>query len=210
MTIAENIRRPLPMADHVRGKRSAVTCELKCANACLGPECNTSANQDFRSIASAVFSRRQLFGLGAAAAVAIAVGVDRAAPVSAPGAAGVGGLGVSTGKPGTAGLSFGPIASVPADVDAFTVPDGYTWQPLIRWGDPLFSRTPAFDILGQTAEAQQGQFGYNSDYLDIIPDPSGKTGVLVNNHEYVNPNLMFPATTDAAELQRRGEIYKAA
>ncbi|WP_426183708.1 PhoX family protein [Microbacterium sp. TWP3-1-2b2] len=210
MTVADNIRRPLPMADHVRGKRSAVTCELKCANACLGPECNTSANQDFRSIASAVFSRRALFGLGAAAAVAIAVGVDRTAPVSAPGAAGVGGLGVSTGKPGTAGLSFGPIASVPADVDAFTVPEGYTWRPLIRWGDPLFSKTPAFDILGQSAEAQGGQFGYNSDYLDIIPDPSGKTGVLVNNHEYVNPNLMFPATADAAELQRRGDIYKAA
>ncbi|MDP3950549.1 PhoX family phosphatase [Microbacterium sp.] len=210
MTIADNIRRPLPMADHVRGKRSAVTCELKCANACLGPECNTSTNQDFRSIASAVFSRRALFGLGAAAAVAIAVGVDRTAPVSAPGAAGVGGLGVSTGKPGTAGLSFGPIPSVPAEVDAFTVPEGYTWRPLIRWGDPLFSKAPAFDILAQTAEAQSGQFGYNSDYLDIIPDPSGKTGVLVNNHEYVNPNLMFPATTDAAELQRRGDIYKAA
>ena len=210
MTIADNIRRPLPMADHVRGKRSAVTCELKCANACLGPECNTSANQDFRSIASTVFSRRALFGLGAAAAVAIAVGADRSAPVSAPGASGVGGLGVSTGKPGTAGLSFGPIASVPAEVDAFTVPEGYTWRPLIRWGDPLFSKAPAFDILAQTAEAQSGQFGYNSDYLDIIPDPSGKTGVLVNNHEYVNPNLMFPTTTDAAELQRRGDIYKAA
>ncbi len=210
MTIADNIRRPLPMADHVRGKRSAVTCELKCANACLGPECNTSANQDFRSIASTVFSRRALFGLGAAAAVAIAVGADRSAPVSAPGASGVGGLGVSTGKPGTAGLSFGPIASVPAEVDAFTVPEGYTWRPLIRWGDPLFSKVPTFDILAQTAEAQSGQFGYNSDYLDIIPDPSGKTGVLVNNHEYVNPNLMFPTTTDAAELQRRGDIYKAA
>ncbi|HZU94392.1 MAG TPA: phosphatase, partial [Microbacterium sp.] len=77
MTLADHTRRSLPMADHVRGKRSAVTCELKCANACLGPECNTSANEDFRSIASAVFSRRALFGLGAAAAVALAVGVGR-------------------------------------------------------------------------------------------------------------------------------------
>lgn len=210
MTVTDRIRRSLPMADHVRGKRSAVTCELKCANACLGPECNTSSNDDFRSIASAVFSRRALFGLGAAAAVAIAVGVDRSAPVSAPTAGAAGDLGVSFGKPGTAGLAFRPIASVPADVDALTVPDGYTWKPIIRWGDPLFSRTPAFDLARQSPQAQAEQFGYNCDYLDIMADPSGKTGVLVNNHEYVNPGLMFPPTTDAAELRRRGEIYKAA
>ena len=84
------------------------------------------------------------------------------------------------------------------------------WQPIIRWGDPLFSSTPALDFEHQSPEAQAGQFGYNSDYLDIIADPSGKTGVLVNNHEYVNPNIMFPPTTDAAERRRRGDIYKAA
>ncbi|MDQ0613159.1 secreted PhoX family phosphatase [Microbacterium sp. W4I4] len=210
MTLTEPTRRNLPMLDHVRGKRSAVTCELKCANACMGPECNTSANEDFRSIASAVFSRRALFGLGAAAAVAVAVGVGKGAPVSSPSAAGVAGPGASFARPGRAGLSFGAIAPVPAAVDAFTVPAGYTWKPIIRWGDPLFSRTPAFDIDAQTPEAQAEQFGYNSDYLDIVADPSGKTGVLVNNHEYVNPQLMFPDTTDAAELRRRGEIYKAA
>jgi secreted PhoX family phosphatase len=198
------------MIDHVRGKRSAVTCELKCANACLGPECNMSANEDFRSIASAVFSRRALFGLGAAAAVAVAVGAPRPAPVSQPSAAGVVGPGASFARPGRAGLTFGAIAPVPAEVDALTVPDGYAWKPIIRWGDPLFSRAPAFDIRAQTPEAQAGQFGYNSDYLDIVPDPSGRTGVLVNNHEYVNPELMFPPASDAAELRRRGEIYKAA
>ena len=63
----------LPMADHVRGKRSAVTCHFKCANACLGPECNTSANPHFRDIASAALTRRALLGLGAAGAVGIAL-----------------------------------------------------------------------------------------------------------------------------------------
>ncbi|REJ06649.1 PhoX family phosphatase [Microbacterium bovistercoris] len=207
MSLAQNIRRSLPMADHAKGKRSAVTCQLKCANACLGPECNTSANEDFRSIASAVFSRRALFGLGAAAAVAVAVGVGRETPASAATASGPG---AAFAKPGRAGLSFGAIAPVDAEVDAFTVPAGYTWSPIIRWGDPLFSRTPAFDLNAQTPKAQAEQFGYNSDYLDIVPDPSGKTGVLVNNHEYVNPDLMFPPSADAAELRRRGDIYKAA
>ncbi|MEV7631139.1 PhoX family phosphatase [Microbacterium sp. NPDC089318] len=210
MSLTEPARRSLPMLDHVRGKRSAVTCQLKCANACLGPECNTSANDDFRSIASAVFSRRALLGLGAAAAVAVAVGVGRPTPVSSPAASGATGAGASFARPARTGLSFKAIAPVPAEVDAFTVPAGYTWQPIIRWGDPLFSRTPAFDIRRQTPEAQAGQFGYNSDYLDIVADPSGKTGVLVNNHEYVNPNLMFPDTDDAAELRRRGDIFKAA
>ncbi|MFC4139025.1 MULTISPECIES: PhoX family phosphatase [unclassified Microbacterium] len=210
MSLAQNIRRSLPMADHAKGKRSAVTCQLKCANACLGPECNTSANEDFRSIASAVFSRRALFGLGAAAAVAVAVGVGRETPASAATGTTASGPGASFARPGRAGLAFGAIAPVDAEVDAFTVPAGYTWSPIIRWGDPLFSRTPAFDIMGQTPKAQAEQFGYNSDYLDIVPDPSGKTGVLVNNHEYVNPDLMFPPTADAAELRRRGDIYKAA
>lgn len=204
----DDTRNRLPLIAHARGKRSPITCELKCANACLGPECNTSSNDDFRSIASAVFSRRALFGLGAAAAVAIAVGADRSAPVSAPAAAGAGS--VALGRPGTAGLSFTAIAPVSADVDALTVPEGFTWEPLIRWGDPLFSTAPIFDFAAQSPQAQAGQFGYNSDYLDIVPDPSGKTGVLVNNHEYVNPGIMFPPTTDRAELRRRGDVYKAA
>jgi secreted PhoX family phosphatase len=199
------------MADHVRGKRSAVTCQFKCANACVGPECNTSQNQHFRDIASVALSRRALLGLGAAGAVAIAVGALRpTTPTSAPGAAGSAGAGAAFTRPGTAGLPFSPIAPVARTVDAFTVPAGYTWSPLIRWGDPLFSSAPVFDINAQTPEAQALQFGYNSDYLDILADPNGKRGVLVNNHEYVNPGIMFPPSNDPAELRRRGEIYKAA
>ena len=212
MTIIENSRRSLPLIDHARGKRSPVTCELKCANACLHPVCNTSSNETFQEVAAAAFSRRALLGLGAAGAVALTAAALRGGtPASTPGAAGVGGPGVAVAKPGTAGLAFGPIAPVAASVDDFTVPAGYTWHPIIRWGDPLFAATPAFDIAAQTPAAQAEQFGYNADYLDILADASGKTGVLVNNHEYVNPNIMFPtaAATDA-EKRVRGDIYKAA
>jgi secreted PhoX family phosphatase len=211
MSIVENPRTSLPMADHVRGKRSAVTCQFKCANACVGPECNTSANPHFRDVASVALSRRALLGLGAAGAVAIAVGAFRpGAPTSAPGAAGVAGAGASFGRPGNAGLAFEPIAPVARTVDAFTVPAGYTWSPLVRWGDPLFSSAPAFDINAQSPEAQALQFGYNCDYLDILASNNGRRGVLVTNHEYVNPGIMFPPTSDPAELRRRGDIYKAA
>ena len=32
----------LPMLGHTKGKRSAVTCALKCDNACTGEVCNLS------------------------------------------------------------------------------------------------------------------------------------------------------------------------
>ena len=201
MTISDQTPlRLLPMADHVRGKRSAVTCRLKCADACLGPECNTSDNAHFRDIASAALTRRSLLGLGLAGAVGLVVG----------NAVGGGSGAAYAAKPGTAGLAFGAIDPVDRLVDEFTVPAGYRWSPIIRWGDPLFASSPSLDFANQSADAQAGQFGYNNDYLDIIADPSGKTGVLVANHEYVNPNIMFPPTNDPAEKRRRGDIYKAA
>ncbi|MFE7846474.1 PhoX family protein [Microbacterium sp. NPDC057407] len=211
MSITQDHRRSLPFADHARGKRLSVTCQLKCANACTNPECNTSHNETFQEVARTALSRRALLGLGAAAAVSVAVTAGGgASPVSSPSAAGIGGAGAAFGRPARSSLPFTPIAPVAASVDQFTVPDGYVWEPIIRWGDPLFRGAPAFDFAAQSPQAQALQFGYNSDYLDIVADPSGKTGVLVNNHEYVNPNLMFAPTTDPAELRRRGDIYKAA
>ncbi|GAB2538160.1 PhoX family protein [Brachybacterium huguangmaarense] len=65
---------PLLMKDHVAGKRSPVTCALKCGNQCLGETCNSSSNGYFRDIAGAVLSRRAL--LGGAAAGAVTIGED--------------------------------------------------------------------------------------------------------------------------------------
>ena len=190
MTISDQTPlRLLPMSDHVRGKRPPVTCQFKCANACLGPECNTSDNPHFRDIASC----RPLAGVPCSVS-ALAGAIGLASPSATPPEAGH--------RRAACGRTAGHRRGLPFDadrtpstelVDEFTVPAGYTWQPIIRWGDPLFSSTPALDFEHQTPEAQAGQFGYNSDYLDIIADPSGKTGVLVNNHEYVNPSIMFPA-----------------
>ena len=38
------------------------------------------------------------------------------------------------GIPGTGSLTFSAITPVPSTVDAFTVPSGYRWDPVIRWG----------------------------------------------------------------------------
>ncbi|NHU84679.1 PhoX family protein [Kocuria sp. JC486] len=175
----------LPMLGHTNGKRSPLTCALKCGSQCTKPLCNTSSNQSFREVASTAMSRRAALGLGAAAAVTVGVTVTGTRTEAQ---ATFAYWGASHGA-----LDFEPIESVAATVDDLNVPAGYGWSPIVRWGDPLFNDAPEFDPRNQTPEAQAKQFGFNNDYLDIIPDADGTTGVLVCNHEYTNENLMFPA-----------------
>jgi len=193
----------LPMLGHTKGKRSPVTCALKCDNACAGDVCNTSSNSYFRDIASATLSRRAALGLGAAGALAVALGsaVTSAEPASAAGLSKAAKEGFGKSK-----LQFTAIKPVDKAVDAFTVPEGFTWQPIIRWGDPLFSDSPEFDLNNQTAAAQARQFGYNNDYTDIveIPGSKGRRAVLFTNHEYTNENIMVPAGYDAVETRAIG------
>ncbi len=193
----------LPMLGHTKGKRSPVTCALKCDNACAGDVCNTSSNSYFRDIASTTLSRRAALGLGAAGALAVALGsaVSSAEPASAAGLSKAAKEGFGNSK-----LQFTAIKPVDKAVDAFTVPEGFTWQPIIRWGDPLFNDSPDFDLNNQTAAAQARQFGYNNDYTDIveIPGSKGRRAVLFTNHEYTNENIMVPAGYDAVETRAIG------
>ncbi|HEX9229506.1 MAG TPA: PhoX family phosphatase [Arthrobacter sp.] len=196
----------LPMLGHTKGKRSPVTCALKCDNACSGDVCNTSSNSYFRDIASATMSRRAALGFGAAGALAVAFG---GAVTSAESAVADGGPGLSAAAKngyGASKLRFAAIAPVDAAVDAFTVPEGFTWQPVIRWGDPMFNDAPDFDLGNQSAAAQARQFGYNNDYTDIleIPGSKGRRAVLFANHEYTNETIMFPDSLPAADVRAIG------
>lgn len=210
-------RQLLPMAGHTKGKRSPVTCHLKCGNACLGETCNTSDNEYFRDVAASAMSRRNILGLGAAGAVLIAAG--SATPAAAAGGGHDDGDREEhgdhdreeRGEHGRNRLPFAAIAPVDATVDAFTVPAGYTWSPIIRWGDPLFADAPALDLKNQSATRQKRQFGYNNDYTDILVDHgNGRSGVLVCNHEYTNPAIMFPTTTDPAQQAANRATCRAA
>ncbi|UXM90726.1 PhoX family protein [Paenarthrobacter sp. JL.01a] len=196
----------LPMLGHTKGKRSAVTCALKCDNACAGDVCNTSANGYFRDIASTAMSRRAALGLGAAGALAVVLGGAVTGTDSAVADAGNGLSDAAKKGFDKSKLQFTAIKPVDAAVDAFTVPEGFGWNPIIRWGDPLFADSPAFDITKQTAAAQACQFGYNNDYTDILPIPDSKDrrAVLFTNHEYTNENIMLPVGFDAAEARAIG------
>jgi secreted PhoX family phosphatase len=87
------------------------------------------------------------------------------------------------------------------------VPSGYDWHTIVRWGDPLFSDSPAFNPEVPDAEAQERQFGYNNDYTDIlVTDRLGRRALLCCNHEYTKRQIMFPPTSSAA-VER--EVLKA-
>lgn len=73
------------------------------------------------------------------------------------------------------------------------VPDGYTSKVLIRWGDPIFSDAPDFNINQQTAAAQERQFGFNNDFAGLLEHPSDSSRlVYVCSHEYTTEPQMHP------------------
>jgi secreted PhoX family phosphatase len=85
------------------------------------------------------------------------------------------------------------FAELKAGVDeTHHVANGYTADILIRWGDPLFAGTGPFDPMRQTAQEQVRRFGYNNDYIAYFPLDGSTRGLLCTNHEYVNPEIMFP------------------
>jgi secreted PhoX family phosphatase len=199
---------PLLMKDAVRGKRSAVTCQLKCASQCAFGECNSSDNPTFRDIASSALTRRAVLG-GSTAALAIGLAGTQGAladPAADRQEGGAGRGGVDRRPPNGTRLTFTPIEPVPATVDELTVPEGFAWHPVIRWGDPLFDDAPEFDWDAQSAESQKRQFGYNNDYTEIqeIPGSDGLRAVMFVNHEYTNENIMLPVGTDAEEAVEIG------
>ncbi|MGA6163011.1 PhoX family protein [Amycolatopsis magusensis] len=184
-------QRLLPLLTSHPGGRSAVTCEYRCGNACAHPEPNTSDNEYFGDVAKNVLSRRG--ALKASAVMAAAAGgfaalsgTAAAAPVQAEG----------HGKPGkpakkVPGTDFDPVP--PNTHDAVTIPPGYDQRVVIRWGDAVVPGAPKFDFAKQTAAAQEKQFGYNNDFVGLIPqDPLGIANLLVANHEYTTEVHMFP------------------
>ncbi|MGH3456268.1 MAG: PhoX family protein, partial [Nocardioidaceae bacterium] len=118
---------------------------------------------------------------------------------------------VAAAQPGGAarGLRFTPVA--PNTADAVTVADGYDQNVVIRWGDPILRGAPAFDQGNQTARAQAAQFGYNNDFLTLLPLPDGDgRQVLVANHEYTDEVLMFAGYDPANPTREQVEIAWAA
>ncbi|TGP24419.1 MULTISPECIES: PhoX family phosphatase [unclassified Mesorhizobium] len=152
-----------------------------------GPPVNPTDNRTMGEIIAARFSRRG-FLKGSLAVSAIAATVSPLALVAADDAR------------AAEGSAF-KFEELEAGIDdKHHVAPGYDADVLLRWGDPLFADSPEFDPTKQAAEAQAKQFGYNNDYVGYIPiDGSAEHGLLVVNHEYTNPHLMFPGIVKIVE-----------
>ncbi|MFD0316220.1 PhoX family protein [Streptomyces flavalbus] len=207
------MRKPLPIittsssASHPGG-RSALTCRFRCGDACFHEVPNTSANPYVGDVIAGALSRRSV--MRAAAVVTAAAAAGTAVSVAAaPEAEAAPAAGKKPGAKAARGLRFEPVA--PNTHDAVTVPAGYEQNVVIRWGEPILRGAPAFDPENQSAKAQAGQFGYNCDFLSLLPLP-GEHGrqILVANHEYTDEVLMFRGYDAANPTREQVEIAWAA
>lgn len=161
--------------------------------------------EDIYRIVESRIHRRSLMkaGLGAVlGAAAVRFGAEPAQAAPVPAAA-------SAGRPG---LRFQAIRSSVAD--RIQVPAGYKHQVVIAWGDALDREGVGWAQDRQSGKAQAHQFGYNNDFLGYMPLPFGSSnsshGLLVANHEYVNPEIMFPAYTKEGITAEQVSICKEA
>ena len=146
---------------------------------------NPSGNEPFSEILRRRISRRAVLNTGVAAGSAALLAPVLLAP---------------NATASNQGLSF---EELPKGMDeTHHVAKGYTAKPLIRWGDPVLPDAPKFEPMNQTADAQERQFGYNCDFTAYLPLPKGTNssdhGLLVVNHEYTIPGLMFPRSVGSA------------
>ncbi|MGC8201723.1 PhoX family protein [Aliiroseovarius sp. PTFE2010] len=93
-----------------------------------------------------------------------------------------------------AGFGFQPVG-IATDHDIH-VPDGFDWDVLVRWGDPLFSDAAGAysPDQGVSVENSDKVFGENTDGMEIFTH-NGRV-LLAINSEYVNPKINLPAASE--------------
>ncbi|MBO7935800.1 PhoX family protein [Streptomyces sp. S9] len=208
------MRKLLPLigtpSDSHPGGRSALTCRFRCGDACFHEVPNTSDNEYVGDVIAGALSRRAVVRAAAAVSVAAGVGAGAAVPAAAHGGEGEGKRHKPAITPQPArGLRYSSVA--PNTADAVTVPDGYRQNVVVRWGEPILRGAPAFDPEKQTAAAQAGQFGYNNDFLALLPLPGEhRRQLLVANHEYTDEVLMFRGYDPENPTREQVEIAWAA
>lgn len=147
---------------------------------------------EFTAIADRMLSRRNfLDGTAAVGAGAFLASVGLGVPRSAQAAA-------------NNWLPFKPIATSTADT--ITVPEGFSWHVVARWGDPLWSNAAPFDQVSRgTGASQETSFGDNTDGMALFTR-DGRSVLCVNN-EFCNRKIIY-ANRDGGKPANADDVRK--
>jgi hypothetical protein len=94
--------------------------------------------------------------------------------------------------------------------DRVLVAEGYRAVPFFSWGDPVEAGAPAWNPdASDDWQAQLKQAGDNHDGMDFFAFPGeSDRGLLVMNHEYVNPPLHPSGKIDQSKPRPLAEVRK--
>lgn len=141
----------------------------------------SASEPEFSQLADRIITRRGFLGASAAfGTAAFVMGTTALTPAA-----------LATG-------SLVGFHAIPASgADTITVPEGYNWDVLLSWGDPLFSKGTPFDHATRgSGESQELAFGDNNDGMSFFPLPNGRAVMAVNN-EYANLEWLYPNDIEA-------------
>jgi len=85
-------------------------------------------------------------------------------------------------------LGFKAVAA--NTMDTVTVPEGYSWHIVAKWGQPMWSDSQEFDGATRgTGASQERTFGDNNDGMALFTDSN--RNVLAVNNEYANRSIIY-------------------
>ncbi len=131
----DGTRALLPMAGHTHGNRSAVTCHLRCGDACFQRRSQHHRHGYFRDVAAT--GPVPAYGPRRHGRRRRDRGVRPVPSPEAPQQRPALPRRAAPRHRDRAACPSPPIAPVASTVDDVTVPVGYRWDPIIRWGDPI-------------------------------------------------------------------------
>ncbi len=138
----------------------------------------------FDDVVEAAVSRRGFLGALAFGSGAAAMGLGTAANLFSS---------TSLQAQEAGRFAFSPVG-IATDATVH-VPEGYTWDILVKWGDKLFSDAADFSHeTGIPVASSDRVFGENTDGMELFV--IGDKQVIAVNSEYVNPKINLPHTED--------------
>ncbi len=158
---------------------------------------NISDNATFYDVVDARTSRRG-FLIGGLAALATGL---YGLPLSSKSA-----LAQSTSASALLGFKPVPISKD----DKVVVPEGYKVQVIAPWGTPINGTAPDYKAGAITGTDQAMQVGSHHDGMHFFPiDGSSDDGLLVMNHEYVEPRFFHAAKWKGQKLDNEMVVMDA-